>query len=58
MSLCIMKEVMGFMAPCFNVVESAYFAFKGQFSLGFSLNLWVVKGGLTWYFQVRRGEPG
>lgn len=53
LSFCILSDILGFLAPCFNVIESSYFGIKGQFDLGFSLNLWVVKGGVTWSFQVR-----
>ena len=52
LSICVLKSVLSFMAPCLNVVESGYYAFKGQFSLGASVNVFLLKAGINWNFQV------
>lgn len=46
------RKVLNFAAPCLNVVESSYYAFKGQFNLGASVNLLFIKAGFKWVFQV------
>lgn len=44
------------LSVCLNILESSYFAFKGQFDLGASINLFVFKAGINWVFQVTMGQ--
>lgn len=53
--VCIMRKALKFFAPCLNVFEASWFAWKGQFTLETGIDLFLVKAGITWNFQVH--EP-